>query len=207
MPGRKKAAVTELFKDLENSDTKVPRVQCIFCQSSVVKNGARLKTHIEQCLSCPKLLKQKIVDDSCKIMNESDSKESVENWLVNFSSKNLKKKKQFTKINFADKITTHEQKKYDTFLARAVYASASPFSMVENPHWKSFFNEIRPAYVVPSRYKISALLHDFEYDKIKVETVATIAASDSIGLMCDGWNNIRNEPIINFVLSQPKPIF
>ena len=79
--------------------------------------------------------------------------------------------------------------------------------MVENPRLKSFFNAIRPAYVVPSRYKISELLLDSEYDKIKVETVATIAASKSVGLMCDGWSNIRNEPIINFVVSQPKPIF
>ena len=185
----------------------MPRVQCLFCQSSVVKNGTRLKTHIEQCLSCPKLLKQKFVDESCKIMNESDREESVGNWLVNFSSKNLKKKKQSTIINFADKVTTQEQKKYDTFLARAIYASAFPFSMVGNPHYKSFFNEIRPAYVVPSRYKISELLLDFKYDKIEVETVATIAASDSLGLMCDGWSNIRNEPIINFVVSYPKPIF
>ena len=60
MPGRKRAAGTELFKDLENSDTKVPRVQCPFCLNSVVKDGTRLKTHIEQCLSCPKLLKQKL---------------------------------------------------------------------------------------------------------------------------------------------------
>ena len=92
MLGRKRAAVTELFKDLENSDTKVPRVQCLFCQSSVVKNGTRLKTHIEQCLPCPKLLKQKLVDKSCKIMSKSDSEESVENCLVNFSNKNLKKR-------------------------------------------------------------------------------------------------------------------
>ena len=79
--------------------------------------------------------------------------------------------------------------------------------MVENPHWKSFFNAIRPAYVVPSRYKISEPLLESEYDEIKVETVATIAATDSVGLMCDGWSNIRNEPIIYFVVSQPKPIF
>ena len=174
-----------LIKDLENSDTKVLRVQCLFCQSSVVKNVTRPKTHIEQCLSCPQLLKQKFVNNSCKIMNKSDSEESVENWLVNFSSKNLKKKKQSTIINFADKITTQEQKKYDTLLAPAIYASASQLSMVENPHWKSFFNAIRPVYVVPSRYKISEPLLDSEYDKIKVETVATIAASDSAGLMSD----------------------
>ena len=84
----------------------MPEVQCLFCQSSVVKNGTPLKTHIEQCLSCPKLLKQKCMDDSCKIMNESDSDESVEKWLVNFSSKNLKNKKKSTIINFADKIAT-----------------------------------------------------------------------------------------------------
>ena len=71
-------------------------------------------TFLQQCLSCPKLLNQKCVDESCKIMNGSDSEESVENWLVNFSSKNLKKMKQSTIINFADKITTQEQKKYDT---------------------------------------------------------------------------------------------
>ena len=39
-----------------------------------------------------KLLKQKFVDESCKIMNQSDGEESITNWLNNFSSKNLKKK-------------------------------------------------------------------------------------------------------------------
>ena len=58
--------------------------------------------------------------------------------------------------------------------------------MVENSHWTSFYNAIRPAYLVPSRYKISEPLLDSEDDKIKVETVATITESDSVGLMCDG---------------------
>ena len=37
--------------------------------------------------------------------------------------------------------------------------------------------------------------------------MATITAFNSVELMCDGWSNIRNEPITNFVVSQPKPIF
>ena len=61
---------------------------------------------------------------------------------------------------------------------------------------------------MPSRYEMSEPLLDSEYDKIKVETVATIiAVSDSVELMCDGWSNICNEPIINFVVSQPELIF
>ena len=71
---------------------------------------------------------------------------------------------------------------------------------------KAFFDAIQPAYVVPSRYKISEPLLDSEY-KIKVETVTTIAASDSVRLMCDLWCNNRNKPTINFVVSQLKPIF
>ena len=59
---------------------------------------------------------------------------------------------------------------------------------------KSFFNAIRPAHVVPSRCKISEPLLDSKYDKIKVKTEATIAASNSVGLMYNEWSNIRNEP-------------
>ena len=43
MPGRKKLAVSQLFEDVSTLDTEVPRVQRKFCQSSVVKNGSRMK--------------------------------------------------------------------------------------------------------------------------------------------------------------------
>ena len=49
MPGRKKLAESKLFKDVSTSDTKVPKVQCKFCQSSVVKNAEikSSRTHFE----------------------------------------------------------------------------------------------------------------------------------------------------------------
>ena len=34
-----------------------------------------------------------------------------------------------------------------------------------------------------------------------------VAESDAIPIMCDGWSNIRHEPIINFVLSVPQSVF
>ena len=51
--GRKKVAVSKLFNDVSNSEAKVPRVQCKFCQTSVAKNGTRMKTHVEKCFLCP----------------------------------------------------------------------------------------------------------------------------------------------------------
>ena len=78
--------------------------------------------------------------------------------------------------------------------------------MEENPHWKNFFNAFDQLTLCQADTKHQEPLLDSEY-KIKVETAATIAASDSVGLMSDGWSSIRNEPITNFVVSQPKPIF
>ena len=59
MPVWKKLAVSKLFEDVSTSDSKVQSVQCKCCQSSVVKNGSRMNTHVEKCFSCPKLVKDK----------------------------------------------------------------------------------------------------------------------------------------------------
>jgi len=40
-----------------------------------------------------------------------------------------------------------------------------------------------------------------------VHTTICIANLDTLGLMCDSWTKIRNESIINFVVTAPKPIF
>ena len=84
MPGRKKLAVSKSFEDVSTSDTKVPRAQCKFCQSSVVKNGSRMKTHVEKCISCPKLVQDKYlaklhVSTSSTTENDSDEASEIEN--------------------------------------------------------------------------------------------------------------------------------
>lgn len=73
--------------------------------------------------------------------------------------------------------------------------------MTENPYWQKAMKKIRPAYSLPSRYKLTNALLTAEYDRVSV------AAASSLALMCDGWTNIRNESIINFVVTMPKPVF
>ena len=70
--GRKKVAVSKLFNEVSNLEAKVPRVQCKFCQSSVAKNGTRMKTHVEKCFLCPKSIKNKYLSVNS---NENDSDE------------------------------------------------------------------------------------------------------------------------------------
>ena len=64
-------------------------------------------------------------------------------------------------------MSSSEQEKLNALLARAMYASSSPFRMVENSLWQAFFKVIRPAYVVPSRYEVLEPLLVLEYEKTR----------------------------------------
>ena len=147
MSGRKKLAVNKLFEDVSTSNIKVPRVQSKFCQSSVVKNGLRMKTHVEKCIFCPKLFKDKYlaklhVSTTSTTENDSDETSEIKNWLFGFSTSSARpipqKPKQIdarsTLVHFADKMSTSEQEKLNALLARAMCASGTPFCMVENSH-------------------------------------------------------------------------
>ena len=118
------------------------------------------------------------VSTSSTTENDSDEASEIENWLFDFSTSSVKpipkKLKQIdarsTLVHFADKMSTSEQEKLNALLACAMYASGSPFCMVENSHWQVFFKAIRPAYVVPSRYEVSEPLLVSEYEKTREET-------------------------------------
>ena len=118
-----------------------------------------MKTYGEKCISCPKLVKDKYlaklhVSTTNTTENDSDEASEIENWLLDISTSSAKpipkKPKQIdalsTLVHFADKMSTSEQKKINALLARAIYASGTPFCIVENPHWQAFFKAIRPAY-------------------------------------------------------------
>lgn len=113
----------------------------------------------------------------------------------------------FTINQFVDKVSKDEKLKLDSMLAKAIYASGSPLSLLDNIYWKKLFETLRPAYVLPSSYQLSNKLLDSEVNNIKCFVEKLIVGSHCLGLMCDGWSNIRNESIINFVITTPKPVF
>ena len=114
--GSKKVAVSKLFNDVSNSEAKVPRVQCKFCQTSVVENGTRMKTHVEKYFLCPKSIKDKYIFVSSN-ENDSDEEDQTVYWLLDFSRNSVKpipkkQKESGAQIkfkNFADKMSKQEQ--------------------------------------------------------------------------------------------------
>lgn len=112
-----------------------------------------------------------------------------------------------TMQTFVDKVTKDEKLKLDSMLAKATYASGSHLSLLDNIYWKKLFETIRPAYGLRSSYQLSNKLLDSEVNCIKCFVEKLIVGSHCLGLMCDGWSNIINVSIINFVITTPKPVF
>lgn len=92
-------------------------------------------------------------------------------------------------------------------LANAIFASGSPISIAENASWKQFFKALRPSYKVPTRRAISTKYLDSIYTDMKKDLEDEIGSADNLNLQMDGWTNIRNESIINFIITTPKPTF
>ncbi|KAL0849218.1 hypothetical protein ABMA28_013551 [Loxostege sticticalis] len=91
--------------------------------------------------------------------------------------------------------------------ARAVFVSGSPLSLVEHPLWIDFFKDLQPSFKLPSRKNLSESLLDNVHTEIKKEVTENLKQTSYLHLQCDGWTNVNNEGIINFVISNPEPYF
>lgn len=107
---------------------------------------------------------------------------------------------------FLDSMSKREEENCHNLLARAIYASGTPLSITENVHWQKFLTTLRPSYTPPSRSQLSYSLLDKSYEDMKLDVRKKIDNSTTVGLQCDGWSNLRNEGIINFIISTPEPV-
>lgn len=92
-------------------------------------------------------------------------------------------------------------------LAKAIFVSGSPLSMVEHPLWIEFFKKLRPSFIPPSRYRVASTYLDAQYTEMQAEVTSLLQGSKNLYLQCDGWSNLKNESIINFVICKPEPLF
>jgi hypothetical protein len=105
---------------------------------------------------------------------------------------------------------TCDQKSHEALeisFAKAIYGTATAFSMADNPLWIEFFQKLRPAWNPPSRYKLAGPLLNLWHSRIESENAILIKKSLGCVLMSDGWSDVCNDNHIQFLLSTPKPIF
>lgn len=88
-----------------------------------------------------------------------------------------------------------------------MYVTGVPLSIFEHPLWIETFRLLRPSYSPPTRKVLSTTLLDKEFDNVKEKVNENIRVAQDVHLCVDGWSNMRNEGILNFVIHTPKPNF
>lgn len=92
-------------------------------------------------------------------------------------------------------------------LARAIYSTSSPLSLLENKYFQEFFKIIRPSYTTPSRFQLSTSLLDKEFGMMHKKVISKIKEAESLVLLSDGWTDINGISLVNILFCTPLPMF
>lgn len=96
----------------------------------------------------------------------------------------------------------------DAALARAFYANGIPFSVIENKYFKEAIAavvKVGPGYRPPGRRAISEglLANEVVNVSCKLDSFKAQLSITGATLVSDGWTNVQNRAIINFLLVTP----
>ena len=97
--------------------------------------------------------------------------------------------------SFVVKTTQKEKIDLDRHVARFVFATNSPFRIVENSYFKKMMQAARPGYNPPNRQDIGGKLLDKEFSELQGK-IANDLQKKNVCMALDGWSNIRNDPVI-----------
>jgi hypothetical protein len=120
-------------------------------------------------------------------------------------------KKVKTIVSFVDTLTITQRDNISEKFASLFYRTGIPFNIAGQKAMKEFIKSIRPVYVdsIPSPASLGGALLKREYSNLQESLMSLLNASDHFSLVTDGWSNVRNEHLVNFVVLIPnsKPFF
>lgn len=79
--------------------------------------------------------------------------------------------------------------------------------MFNKDEWTNFFKKLRPSFTIPSSYKLSNPLLENEFKLVEKKVQEMIFSAPILHLQTDGWSNVRNESITNYIVNTPTPVF
>ncbi|GBC53617.1 ribonuclease H-like domain-containing protein [Rhizophagus irregularis DAOM 181602=DAOM 197198] len=88
-------------------------------------------------------------------------------------------------------------------LLRAFVCCGIPFSVIQNPFFIEFLNEIRPGYEPPTDELLSGRLLSEETSRINKKVDVIIKNSSNLTLALDGWTSPTGTSIYNYIILTP----
>ncbi|XP_014224862.1 uncharacterized protein LOC106651043 [Trichogramma pretiosum] len=214
----KKLLETSFILQPKEPNQKLQTFKCRYCGQIYARHSTRMSLHLQKCIGCPGSVKEtlistakkdKIKGDMMKKRQESESDfpmsdDDNNGLLVNTSTNSYTE--PTNDINLIDRMSKQRQRYCEELLAKAIYASNAPVSIIDNEHWRTLLNTLSPAFQLPTQERLSTTLLDTTYENVKKSVDQKVREAISLGIQCSYRSNAKNEGVINFVLNTPDPV-
>ena len=189
--GRQRAKVWKLLSDDDNALKSIVTA-CKHCKYKVKHSHKNeyVKTHLQKCKQFREFL-------------ETMEEDQWPDWWPSKKQKVESNKKQSSmKDHLPPKLTDSEQKRFDENIAMFFIMTGTPFQRVEDPSFAKALKILRPDVKVPSRKRLSGPLLNSSFTSVQKKVDGVLDAA-TMCITTDGWSNIKNEPIVNYMAASP----
>jgi Protein of unknown function (DUF 659) len=208
--GRTGRKVSTVWKHLIN-DIKpniLPFVTCQHCMRTVStrKKSERAVLHLNSCASFK--LSMVDIDDECypdwfavsTPKKSAAGRASFVSVLRSIDSRMVPRTQTSITKFTAPRLSKATQLKINSSIAMHYYVNGTSFARIEDPYLLKTFQLCRPDVKLPTLKEQSSSLLNQCYDDIKKKVNSYLASSPYHCITSDGWSNIKNEPIINYMI-------
>jgi hypothetical protein len=209
IPGRKASEVWSIFTDDENPHVSGNANRCNYCKTMIShhKHVKVVKEHLNRCKPFKKEMMRMNVDDRPDWFNSV--KRSADNSPLPFSSLSTRKKAKMAQSIMSEylipQLTEAEQKAVQKKLALHYYCSGTSFQRIEDPQFREALQILRPDVKIPNRKQLAGPLLDQVYLEMSSKIKKKLKEPNTtVCIVTDGWSNVMNDPIVNFIASNSK---
>lgn len=109
----------------------------------------------------------------------------------------------YTMEKYTDKLSGKDIAELDQLFAQFMFRCALSFRVADSKSLQAFIKKLRPAYTVPSAYRLRTTLLDYTYNEMKAKTDKFMEDASFYTMISDGWTNIKGEHLVNFMIQVP----
>ena len=185
------------------------KLQCIYCDKIFRGGVARIKGHLfgEQGISKCSKVPDIVIDILKKDDNERQELKIKKRKLTTLDEASASTSQQSTpqQLELPAVFASNEKRNADKAIAKLFYAYRLPFAVADSKYFKEAVAAVSragPGYKPPEGKAISTTLLTAAVEDVKQNMVSykQEAANTGVTLVSDGWTNVQNCPIINFLI-------
>jgi hypothetical protein len=196
--GRKRHDVWEHLTDAQDPQ-KLISAACKHCMQIVTyrRKSERARGHLLKCKNFAKTMMLFAPEDRPPWFNESHSKKSkiVGSPVASSTQSSIRD-------HMLPTLSKKQKDQIKECIALHYYITGTSFVRIEEANLLKAFQLCRPDVELPDRKQLAGPLLEKCYERVRKETNSHLQnmKTSMFCLTTDGWSNIKNEPIINYML-------